>query len=272
VNRLLRLFTPLAAALIVLAVACGGDSDDEPQGATSGAPSAGEASPPRAQAGRNTATGTLDMVNAAATLSAVESFRFELAFSLDLDAPADAAGSEATALLSALLGDIEAEGAYVAPGSYEVSVDMAGRQMQAVQIDDEAWANDGSKWVAIEAGFVGPFDLTSPAGIVFDLLPIAGLAGAETISERVNGVDATRFSFDEESLADLAESTGAVAGIADLNNIETMTLDVWLTADGVPVKLVLDLEAEDQDGGISLDAEFNITDLNDPDITIERPI
>ena len=275
-TRLRWLLTPISTVLLVFAVACGGASDDE-SGNTdatgSGVASGSSASPPRAQTGGQTAAnGTLNVANVASSLEAIESFRFDLRLEMDFDGDGGSGGdAEAAAMLMALLGNIEAEGAYLAPDSYEMSMSFFGMEVQIVQIGDEVWTNDGSGWVA-GAGLSMPFDMSSPADLAFEFIPLAELAGAETSSENVNGVETTRYSFDKESLAALAEAAGESTGIEDLSEVDTMTLDVWLTSDGVPVKLQMAVQGESDGAHVSVKMELNVTDLNDSSITIERPI
>jgi hypothetical protein len=85
-------------------------------------------------------------------------------------------------------------------------------------------------------------------------------------------VETTRFSFDKDSLAALAEAAGETAGLEDLSEVDTLALDVWITSDGVPVKMTMDVQGESEGVEISVQLEYNIRDINDPSITIQRPI
>ena len=303
-NKLRWFVVPIATALLVLAVACGGDSDDEDDmsnGATGGggtgvastgagtqaeAPSPTEASsvpdaptpadsPTPADGPTEAASdGTLDMASLSASLDAIESFRFDLTMAIDFDLPESGQSEDAAAaaMLMALFSNISAEGTYVAPDSYEMTMSFIGLEMQAIQIGQESWINDGSGWVADSGMGMSPFGSASPAELPFEFIPEAVLAGAETSSETVNGIETTRFSFDKDSLAALAEATGETAGIEDLSEVDTMDLDVWLTADGIPVKMIMDMQGESEGSQIAINLEFNVRDINDPSIQIEPPL
>jgi hypothetical protein len=273
VTRLRWFTTSFAALLLVFVVACGGDSDDAASNNnTEGTGDASAAQPGAPGGGGSTTSSSLNLEQAASRLAELESYRFDISLSLDLDTPDDATGADIGAFIASLLGDVKAEGAYVGPDSYEVSVDVMDEPVQAVKIGDELWVNDGSGWETADLGFIGPLDFSSPGDLLTDLLPMAELAGAETSSENVNGVDTTRYSFDEQSLAALATALGAPIGFTDVEEITTLTLDVWLSADGLPVKLALDAAGESEGSKATLALDFNLTDLNDPGITIERPL
>jgi hypothetical protein len=278
VTRLRWITAPLVALLLGFAVACGGDSGDaatrnDPGSAgSSGGASAAASGLPRTEAGGgSTTTGTLNFASTASRLAEVESFRFNFNLALDLDTPEGATGSGPADFLTALLGDVRAEGAYVAPDTYEVSVDLMDETLQAVKAGDDVWVNDGSGWEPAGTGVIGPIGFSSPEDLLIGLIPAAELAGAETTSENVNGVDATRYSFDKESLASLAMELGVPVGFEDISEIETLALDVWVSGDGLPVKLQLDASGESEGTTASLGLEFNVTDLNDPGIAIELP-
>jgi hypothetical protein len=278
--------------LLAFGVACGGDSEDEPvvvtpapsptsRPAASNAPSSqpsptvgatGAGAPPTQQAVQTAPEGTLNVANLSASLQAIESFRFDLALQMDFDVPEGTQNSEAAAAaaLMALFGHIEAEGAYVAPDQYQVDMTFLGMDIKVIQIGEEVWTNDGSGWVSDPDAVVTPFG-TSPTEIPFEFIPEAELAGAEITTETLDGVETTRFSFDKDSLAALAEAAGETAGLEDLSEVDTLALDVWITSDGVPVKMTMDVQGESEGVEISVQLEYNIRDINDPSITIQRP-
>ena len=296
-KRLRWLLAPMVASLLVLGVACGGDDDGDDGGASTGAsndtPAAtsttttatGSAAPTGAtgstgapaSTGASTDQGSLNVDNVAASLEDVESFRFNMTMSMDFDMPEgqsseDAAGA---AMLAALLGNIEVEGEYVAPDRVRTSMTFFGMDMQAIQIGDESWTNDGSGWTADASGDASmdmmPFDVSDPSEF-FEFIPADQLEGAETSRETVNGFETTKYHFDKDSLTALAESSGESMGMEDFGEVDTMDLDLWLTDEGLPVKMLMNIDGESEGSQIAIQMEFNISDLNDPGISIERPI
>ena len=271
------------ASAIGLVVACGGGSDDAPSGAGTsggGSTSGSVANPPQSVTGSGLPGGnSLNVASVAATLEEVESFRFN--FKLKLDVDLGDAGSDDDAALAAmflaLLGNIEAEGAFVAPDRSTLTMNVFGMDLETITIGEESWTNDGSGWAldsaddGFDTTFSMPFDFSSP-GLPFDFLPDEELAGARITDEKVNGFQTKRYSFDKDSLESLAASMGDEAGIGDVSDLDNMTLDVWVTEDGVPVKMVISASGESEGSDIAIDLEFNIKDLNDDSISIERPI
>jgi hypothetical protein len=51
-----------------------------------------------------------------------------------------------------------------------------------------------------------------------------------------------------------------------------MTMDVWITEDGIPVKMTMSVSGTSDGSDIALDLDFNVSDLNDSSITIEAPL
>ena len=51
-----------------------------------------------------------------------------------------------------------------------------------------------------------------------------------------------------------------------------MNLDVWITKDNIPVKLVMSIKGEAEGTRLDIQVEFNVTDLNDFSIKIQKPI
>ncbi len=277
----------LLAAVLVLAVACGGDDDDKggdatgastsPTASASTGASTGSSASATATSEPQSTGGTLDVGSVAASLEDVDSFRFNVNLKMNFDAPSGATGDDAAAaaLFLALLGNIEMQGSYVAPDRMAMSATIFGTDMQTIQIGNESWTNDGTGWIAgtdpSAAGSSIPFDMGSPADL-FDMIPQEQLAGAKTSSEKVNGVDTTRYHYDKDSLAELAATTGDGSGIGDLSEVDTLDLDIWITDDGLPVKMLMNVEGQSEGSQVSITLEFNVTDLNDPSITIEAPI
>jgi len=268
-KKLSWLILPLAATAMALALACGGDKDAASSGGEDTSSSKG------APGGSGAATAReLDLNRAFTALQELRSFRFDLKMKMDFgDALAGLQDDESgiAAAFLALFSDIDVEGAYVAPDSLEVKMRFAGRDMRFVQIGSEAWINDGSGWTAAGAG--GSLDILSgsPADLATEFLPSEVLKVAKTSSETVNGVKTTKYSFDKESLKQVAEKLGQDTGSVD--QVDEMQLNVWLTEDNLPVKFALAAKGTDEQGNkISIEMEMNIRDLNSNSIKIARPV
>ena len=283
---------PFLALTLGMIVACGGDSDDGGDNTgvtttqsqtTSSQTTAGittsatQSAPTGAQSPSGT-SGSLDVGSLAENLEDVESFRFNLSLKMDFDMPQGGTGSQedaaAAAMLMALLGNIQAEGAFVAPDRTHVEMTIFGMNVETIQIGSESWINDGSGWVVDDGtgSFSTPFDMSSPASFPFELIPEEELEGAETSREEVNGFDTTRYHFDKEALAAMAEAEGDTLGMADLSEMDTLDMDVWITDEGIPVKVFLEAEGESEGSQIAIALELNLTDLNDDSIEIEPPL
>ena len=252
----LRPFLALAAGLAVaFVIACGGDKDSSAPGALAG---------------------PLDLATTADKLLELRSFRFDMTLKLDIPAASssnaddDALGAAFAGALLGVLGDIKAEGAYVAPDQMEVKMSMAGQEMGMVQIGKDAWVKFGPTWQKTTAATSG-LDFSSPTDLITDFLPQQALAGAKTSQETVNGVRTTRYSFDKKALEKLAAEMGESAtGLQELTDAK---LDVWLTADNIPVKILMDFAGKDESGQkMSMKLELNVRDLNSDSVKIKAPI
>jgi len=254
------LLAPAAGLALAFAFACGGDKDkDGGDAASSGDLPAGR---------------EVNLITVANQIDTLQSFRFDIAMKFDLGDLATSEDGEdplgealGTALLG-LLGDIKAKGAFVGPDSMEVEMTMMGQEIATVQIGDRAWVKVFGEWEETE-----PQDLTvaSPSQLLTDLLPDEVLKGAKVSKEKVNGVEATRYSFNKESLVALAEAMGE--STAEFAEVSKANVDIWLNADGVPVKLVLDMVGKDESGQeVGIEMEMNIRDINSKSIKIEAPV
>ena len=254
--KLRSLITLGAAALLLLVTACGGDKDSDAQGAV--------AAP-------------LDLSASANNLLETRSFRFDFAMKMELpdlgptSAEDDPFGAAFGAALLGLFSDIRAEGAFVAPDSTEVKMTMMGQEIGFVQIGKDAWVKYGARWEKADADDSLTMGLTNPTELFTEFLPAEVLKGARTTKEKVNGVDAVRYSFDKAAIEKLAMEAGETP--AGLEELTEANLDVWLTGDNIPVKVVLNATGKDEDGGkVGMKLEMNIKDLNSDSIRIRPPV
>lgn len=271
-NNLRWFLSPLAAGLLALVIACGGDDGDQANGATN-TNDAGSAS-----GGGDAVSQELNLSSAAAQLLELRSFRFDMALQMDFDLSGlegsgdadDEFGAAFAGAFLALLSDVRMSGAYVAPDSFDMTMSLAGEEARLVQIGNEAWVNDGSGWVESDPATSDLTPFGDPTDFATDFLPTEVLSNAKTSSEKVGGLDTTRYSFDKDTLQSLAEEFGGET--ADFDEVEEMSLDVWIAEGNLPVKFAVKVTGTDPQGGdIAIDMSFEITDINE-DIEIERPI
>jgi hypothetical protein len=261
------LLAPVAAGLLGLIVACGGDKDSGPNSVK------GDGSSGR---GSNVST-ELNLSNAANRLMELRSFRFDVALKMDFDADAlgsddeDDFGADFANAFLAMFKDIKMEGAYVAPDSFDLKMGLAGEEVHMIQVGDRAWINEGSGWKASGADSSDLSFLGNPSSLALDLLPNEVLNNAKTKSEKVNGVDTTRYSFDKKALEAIAGDLGEET--AGLEKIDSAKLDVWMTDENIPVKIAMEIKGKAEDGSdLAINLEFNVTDLNSDKIEIKAPI
>jgi hypothetical protein len=252
------LILPVAAVLVTLALACGGDSKNTASGNTGGSGSGGSGS---------TVSNELDLTRSAQSLANVKSFRFDMTLKMDFGDPKSRSNDDLGlgAMFLALFSNIKAEGAYVGPDRYEMKIALFGEEVHVIQIGQKAWTKEGSRWIPTTPddamGFLG-----SPTGMPFDFLPQDVLKGAKTKSENANGVKTTRYSFDKAAMQKMGDELGDFDEISDAN------LDIWVTEDNVPVKMSMKVKGKADGENMSIELEFNVKDLNSSSIKIEPPV
>lgn len=242
--------------LSIVVAACSGDSN------SSGAVSSGDR--------------TINLSESAAKISELNSFRFTLNASIDIgnQAPStveDAMGDAFAAMLLSGLKDVKIEGAVVAPDQLQVTANLSGQEFGLVQTGGKAWASFGGFWTPIEPEELGLQNGFDFGDLTADALPVEVAEAAKVSKEKVNGMDTTRYSFDKAALQKLAEDSdsGQDLDSADLDNAD---LDVWLTSEGIPVKMTMKLSGKDENGQtMSVQLEFTMRDLNS-NITIRAPM
>ncbi len=80
----------------------------------------------------------------------------------------------------------------------------------------------------------------------------------------------THYSFDKASLTSIATTVAGQTG-ANFDDLAAANFDVWVTDDGLPVKLVSHIAGDSKVSKTTVDASFDVTDLNSK-ITIDRPV
>ena len=257
------LLIPFGATLLVFVAACGGGDKDKKSSAIS--------APPSASGGG--ASEVIDLSKSAKMLRELRSFRFDMSMKLDVGsggqggANSDLGSAFAAAFLGAL-GDMKVSGAVVAPDQAEMTMKIGGQEMGYVQIKDKAWIKFGSSWQATSAD--DDFGI-SASDFFEDFVPQQVFRGVKPTRERVNGVNADHYSLDKKGLQDLAKAMGE--DIADFKDITDAKLDIWVTDENVPVRLVMAISGKDGSGQkMSMNLELNVRDINDASIKIKPPI
>ena len=246
-----RILLPVCVLLAALSLAaCGGSNKGS--GAVSNPPAA--------------VLDKVDLGQSVQALQTLTSYRFDLSMKIDVSG-ASSKDPLASALLGAL-GDIKASGAFVAPDQVEANLTAFGQQFSVIQIGDRAWMKTGGKWQEATADDVGLG--MSFEDLVGDVVPDEVLKVAKTSREKVNGVDTIHYAFDKKALEQLLTDFGETA---DLSEVDTANLDIWLSAENIPVKMTMVASGKGEDGQkASVKLEFNIKDLNDPSIRIRPPV
>ncbi len=260
----LRRTALLALSSLVLGVflvACGGDKKD-----TSASYDSGRGGAPPAS--------SVDLSKAAGSIESLKSFRFDLLMKLDLGGSSgtlgEGVGGALGAALLGALGDIRAEGAYVAPDQMDVKLRLFGEELSYVQIGSKAWVKQGSKWEATTPDAASGMSFGSPSDLFDQFLPKEVLRGAKTTKESVNGVSATRYSFDKKAIESLAKDMGEDF---DLKDLSEAAFDIWLSDSNIPVKVVMSFAGKDENGNtVSMKFETNLRDINSDQIKIKAPI
>jgi hypothetical protein len=254
----------VAALLVLLAVgllaACGGDGDEKE--------TTGEVTPAAAGAtavatpGEESTTG--EAAAPAEAFANLQSYRIAMSFTLE-GGTGDMGGTLA----------MDLEGAFVAPDRSQanVSAHLGDLELaeETITVGDQTWVKTGDTWAEGQA----QFDISdlSPASLLQDLKP-EQLRVLKPTEETINGVKSLRYSIDRgdiESLGNLSALFGDGEGLENLP--EDFNIDLWLAKDGGwPVRLTMAAQGA-IDGGdeISLDFSLDITDVNDPGISIEPP-
>ena len=275
-QRRLLLMPILAGLLLALVVACGGGGDNK--AASSEKPAPDDAAQPSSQpsSGGGSTSQVLDLASTRSKLLDLRSFRFDMAMKMDLgdgakpqDGEDDSLGSAFAAALLGVLGDIKAEGSFVAPDAAEMKIKLGGMDVSYVQIGEKAWVKYAGAWQQTDAERDLGFG-RSPTEMFDQFVPQEVLKGATTTRETMNGQQTTHYAFDKKSLEALAKDLGEDAG--GLQELSSAALDVWLTDDNIPVKLVMDIAGKDDSGNkVSMQLTMNVRDIN-ADIKIKPPV
>jgi hypothetical protein len=180
--------------------------------------------------------------------------------------------------LAALLGNVKASGSYVAPDQTSVTASLMGQNFSFIQIGNKSWTKQGNgKWTEGSSssnplGSISPADLGSSAGSI----PPDALKNAKVTKDTVNGIKATKYTFDRSALEALAKSSGgSSSSSADaFKDFTKADVSIWISEDTqIPVKMAMDLSGkDDKKKDIGMQMEFNLKDINSKSISIKPPV
>lgn len=175
-------------------------------------------------------------------------------FDLD-DLVANLEGVDTYRLVVTADGEVAYEASVVTRPVLSRDISIDGGAQRFVIIGDEAWMGSGDDLQPAPAELAGGMLAAFDPMFIFGAFATPGaLAGAEDIGiEEKNGVQARHFRLDSSTIV------GTLASMPP-----GTSLDVWINED--PSYLV-SMAVISDDGSFS----FDIFDVNDPSITVERP-
>jgi hypothetical protein len=280
----------VAAAALLLA-ACGGDdskAETKSRDGASATVAAAASTPSTSSAAGVAAVSSAANTSAAATSSSstarnalvlecaedVKSFRFD--GKLSMQGGAGGGADDPSSLVSSLLENVTFSGAYVGPDRTQMKLELAGadsplagQALEFVQIGPTSYMRLGNTpWQRQDSGGSSPVEDLNPQALCEQLngaLP----AAAQSRKEKVNGIDAVRYDYDRSSLARLP---GLLDALDSSELPENVNLSLWVAEkERFPVKMSLAASGQHTGERYSVGLEFNVSDLNSSNVTIEAP-
>lgn len=268
----------MAVALLAFAACGGNDSNANQQTADSTTASGQSGGTQSGSAGSSStaATRTIEL-NCDQDL---KSFRFDGELSLKSPQTGSNGSGGISSVVGSLLQNVKFTGAFAAPDRTQFKLDGGGNSplgtIELIQIGNTSYIKLGSApWQQSQGD-------SSASGIVGQVDPRElcqqfeqGLTGpAPARSEKVNGIDATRFDYDRAALQKLGNSAGGLLGsIVGPNGElpENAKMSVWVSdKDKFPVKMQVTASGKQNGEDLSLNMDLNVTDLNG-NVTINAP-
>jgi hypothetical protein len=264
----------LAAVLILLGAvvlsACGGGGKEEEAAGKNAPEAAATAAATPAVTAAATAALTPEEGAAEGTSGPVEAFANLESYHMEMHFVLEGTATETTGSLA-----LDLEGAFVAPDrtQTQVSASLGDLKLEeeSITVGGQTWLKTGDNWVEGEPQFqLSDF---SPASLLEGLGPDQ-LRLLKPEKETVNGVDSLRYNIDRADVETLSGLGALLGQDGDLANLpEEFSVDLWLAEDGGwPVRVTMTargtMNGSDE---MSLDFSMDITDVNDPNISIEPP-
>ena len=180
---------------------------------------------------------------------------------------------------------IASEGDYVAPDrhAWSVSTDIGTLTMEEeiVVIGDSAWYRSGGDWRETTVDDPDVQDAVDFSTMDPEFFPdLEELKGLSSEEETLDGLEVRHYQVSEEAVGFLK----SFMDTEDLEGIEQFSMEFWLASDGGwPVRIIfegsatpeaMEMEALGAPEGSLVDfsASFDMTQVNDPAVTIEPPI
>jgi len=295
-NKFRTFLLGLSAVVVLTALtACGGSDDNKSGGILGGASSGSSTSSSSSNSGSSSSGsnsgsssgsssgGTLDLSKSAKNLQDLKSFNFDISLKMNLGDLGSSSGSSGSnggldlSGLGALLGNVKATGSFVGPDKTSLTASALGQDFSFIQIGKDSYTKQGSngKWTKSSSSD-SPLDSLTNGGLSSNSsIPPDALKNAKVTKETVNGVKATRYSFDRNALQALSNSTGSSSATDTFKDFDKAQMDIWVSDDSqqIPVKMTMDLSGkDDKKQNIGMQIEFNLKDLNSNSIQIKAPI
>ncbi len=247
----------VALAMLVIGVACAGGSGGGPVGTPSAGPGGG--------------------LVACEALDKLQRYRYTYSFQISSPQPETPLDETQVGLPTFALPPNnpdfefgqEFEGSVVAPDRIRQLVKNEGLpDLELVFIGEQAWSYLSGQWIAAS----GPVPVSFPPGQVCNaVLSAPDFEGVVPATEQLNGAASRHYRFEGVE----AETAGLLLGPAsDMGRLlKVYDVDVWLSQDGLPVRLETSSEGTYPSGRqMFIELALEIKDVNAKDIEVEPPI
>ena len=206
-------------------------------------------------------------------LQGLEKYRYTFHFRLERGQPAatPTEGGETPAVppaSSAQTLDYNLDAAYVAPDSFEASLDFGGAKSSIIAIGSRRWTKSDGNWRESDLASID----YQPLPICRAVIPNLGLAAAEPQPEKVGKASALRYAFPRTaSGAALAGIFGPGSDTASL--ITEAAIDLWLAEKGGwPLRLEIRGSGRYPNGReLRLELWLELRDVNSGGIEVKPP-
>ncbi len=275
-----RIFGLTIGAILIaaLVVGCGGSKKSSTTSTDTPAAAPAATSGSGSQSGSNNGSSSAPAVTATAAssdssggataspLSSLTSYKYALNISGNGGALSELASTLGSGDSS---GDVSmaVTGAYVAPDKAQTDLNISGLDITRTVIGDQQWQDVG--------GLVqGPQPATPSdvQDVIFinafwsdsDFTTTLNQFNCSSSTETVNGVETHMCGIDKETYNTLRSTLGGFFGnSADITDLTTFNFQVWLTSDGVPVRMRVEMIGTDADNApFNLKMNLDITDIN----------
>ncbi len=160
-------------------------------------------------------------------------------------------------------------GAFVSPDRFSIEIETPSQpdfpSLLTIIIGDQQWIKLGNIWT--ESAVPNAFP---PLTVCEALLTELDLEGLPFTSETVNGREARRFQMDDAPIRTIALLYSPASDMGRL--LTNPSVDVWITDEGWPARLVIMDQANYPSGReLLMEISLDIIDVNAGDIEVEPP-